>query len=136
MSTLYTLASENEIFYTPSFDGYEIFKEARNLNFVCYTHTGSTQQQKPGKWMMTLFWKMCGVNIHLDTNIGKRLTLLAKVLTALTGDGADVADMSSVAEDFETLKEKTPQTTTAGDDKRFLDGAIAQDLIDGVDENQ
>lgn len=84
---------------------------------------------------MTLFWKMCGVNIHLDTNIGKRLTLLAKVLTALTGDAADVADMSSVAEDFETLKGKTPTTNTTAGDQPFIDGAVAQDLIDGVDED-
>ena len=76
---------------------------------------------------------MCGVNIHLDTNIGKRLKLLAKALTALTGDTADVADMSSVAEDFETLKEKTASTTA---EQRFFDGVIAQDLIDGNDDHK
>jgi len=71
---------------------------------------------------MTLFWKMCGVDVHLDTNIGKRLSMLIKALTALTGE-SDVADISSVAEDFETLKEKTAR---AGD---AVDGAVAQDLL-------
>lgn len=76
---------------------------------------------------MSLFWKMCGVNVHLDTNIGKRLTLLTKALTALTGE-SDVADMSSVAEDFDVLREKTTSSTG-----HFGDGTIAQDLVDGGD---
>ena len=76
---------------------------------------------------MTLFWKMCGVDVHLDTNIGKRLSALIKALTTLTGE-SDVADISSVAEDFETLKEKTPGA--------LIDGAVAQDLIDGEGEKK
>ena len=79
---------------------------------------------------MTLFWKMCGVDIHLDTNIGKRLSMLIKSLTALTGE-SDVADISSVAEDFETLKEKTARVGDA------VDGAIAQDLlVEGGEEEK
>ena len=40
---------------------------------------------------------MCGLDIHVDSNIGKRLSSLTKALTTITGE-SDVADLSSVAE--------------------------------------
>ena len=46
---------------------------------------------------MNVLWKMRGLDMHFDTNIGKRLSALGKALTAFTGE-ADIADLSSVAD--------------------------------------
>ena len=40
---------------------------------------------------------MCGVDIHIDCNIGKQLRLLTNALTTIMGE-SDVGDLSSVAE--------------------------------------
>lgn len=52
---------------------------------------------KTGKWMMSIRWQMCGVEILFDTNIGKRLSVLGSTLTAFGGE-TDIANMDSVTE--------------------------------------
>lgn len=49
---------------------------------------------------MNVQWQMEGVDIHLDTNIGKQLSALFKTLTALTSvedevDGIDYSDVGA-----------------------------------------
>lgn len=41
---------------------------------------------------------MCGIDVHIDPNIGKRLNALGNTLTSLTGeeDIDDIADLNSV----------------------------------------
>lgn len=41
---------------------------------------------------------MCGIAVHMDPNIGKRLNALGNTLTSLTGeeDIDDIADLNSV----------------------------------------
>lgn len=41
---------------------------------------------------------MCGIDVHMDPNIGKRLNALGNTLTTLTGeeDIDDIADLNSV----------------------------------------
>lgn len=41
---------------------------------------------------------MCGIDVHMDPNIGKRLNALGNTLTTLTGeeDLDDIADLNSV----------------------------------------
>lgn len=41
---------------------------------------------------------MCGIDVHMDPNIGKRLNALGNTLTSLTGeeDIDDIADLNSV----------------------------------------
>ena len=46
---------------------------------------------------MSILWKMCGIDMHFDSNIGKWLSALSHSLTAFAGD-ADIADLSSVNE--------------------------------------
>lgn len=76
---------------------------------------------------MSLFWKMRdGVDIHIDTNIGKRLNLLTNALTALTGE-SDVADMLSVTGDFEELEKEVE--TDALKDK--TENMVFEDTVDG-----
>jgi len=41
------------------------------------------------KWILNVQWKMCGIDIHLDTNIGKRLSAMGNTLTMLAGDQFD-----------------------------------------------
>lgn len=45
-----------------------------------------------------MLWKMCGIDVHMDPNIGKRLNALGNTLTSLTGeeDIDDIADLNSV----------------------------------------
>ena len=57
---------------------------------------------KAGKMVMSLMWKMCGIDVHFDTEIGKRLKALGHTLTSVTGD-SDIANLESVAEDSEVV---------------------------------
>lgn len=41
------------------------------------------------KWILSIQWMMCGIDIHLDTNIGKRLSAMGSTLTMLAGDQFD-----------------------------------------------
>lgn len=38
------------------------------------------------KWLLNVQWQMEGVDIHLDTNVGKQLSALGHTLTMLTGE--------------------------------------------------
>ena len=38
------------------------------------------------KWILNIKWEMQGIDVHLDTNIGKRLSALGDTLTSLTGE--------------------------------------------------
>lgn len=42
---------------------------------------------------------MCGIDVHMDPNIGKRLNALGNTLTSMTGeeDVDDIADLNSVS---------------------------------------
>lgn len=41
------------------------------------------------KWILSIEWQMRGIDIHLDTNIGKRLSAVGSTLTMLTGEQFD-----------------------------------------------
>uniref|UniRef100_A0A671NB61 Bridge-like lipid transfer protein family member 1 C-terminal domain-containing protein n=1 Tax=Sinocyclocheilus anshuiensis TaxID=1608454 RepID=A0A671NB61_9TELE len=51
-----------------------------------------------GTWTLNVLWKMCGIDVHMDPNIGKRLNALGNTLTSLTGeeDNDDITDLNSV----------------------------------------
>lgn len=70
----------------------------RTLPIMCFIF--SVDVNKAGKMVMSLMWKMCGVDVHCDTEIGKRLKALGQTLTSVTG-GSDIANLESVAEDSE-----------------------------------
>ena len=75
------------------------------------------------KWMMNINWKMQGLDVHLDTNIGQRLSMLGSTLTSLARDQSDDAtDSQSEGVPKEEL-ETTPATrlTTFSEDlPRFV----------------
>ena len=52
------------------------------------------------KWILNVKWQMQGIDIHLDTNIGKRLSALGGTLNVLYGqEEDDVLDTSMEADD-------------------------------------
>ncbi|KAF8784884.1 Transmembrane protein KIAA1109 like protein [Argiope bruennichi] len=64
---------------------------------IC-SRTIAPQGLNNAKWILNVQWQMEGVDIHLDTNIGKQLSTLFKTLTAITGvedegDGMDYPDV-------------------------------------------
>uniref|UniRef100_A0A3Q4GX18 Bridge-like lipid transfer protein family member 1 n=1 Tax=Neolamprologus brichardi TaxID=32507 RepID=A0A3Q4GX18_NEOBR len=67
---------------------------------VCSRTTGqpSAESSSAGTWTLNVLWKMCGIAVHMDPNIGKRLNALGNTLTSLTGeeDIDDIADLNSV----------------------------------------
>lgn len=56
------------------------------------------ESNSAGTWTLNVLWKMCGIDVHMDPNIGKRLNALGNTLTTLTGeeDIDDIADLNSV----------------------------------------
>ncbi|KAL2098940.1 hypothetical protein ACEWY4_005420 [Coilia grayii] len=66
---------------------------------VCSKTTGqpAADSSSAGKWTLNVLWKMCGIDVHMDPNIGKRLNALGNTLTSLTGeeDTDDMADINS-----------------------------------------
>ncbi|KAM7376688.1 hypothetical protein PAMP_006401 [Pampus punctatissimus] len=56
------------------------------------------ESSSAGTWTLNVLWKMCGIDVHMDPNIGKRLNALGNTLTSLTGeeDVDDIADLNSV----------------------------------------
>ena len=64
-------------------------------------------KEENAKWLLNVKWKMTGVDVHVDTNIGKHLSSLGHTLTTLTGEeeeGTTTAeDGSSASDDFDDL---------------------------------
>ena len=46
----------------------------------------SVDPNSNAKWIVNVKWEMQGIDVQLDTNIGKRLSALGNNLTALTGE--------------------------------------------------
>ncbi|XP_034627354.1 transmembrane protein KIAA1109 homolog [Trachemys scripta elegans] len=67
---------------------------------VCSRTAGqaAAESNSAGTWTLNVLWKMCGIDVHMDPNIGKRLNALGNTLTTLTGeeDVDDIADLNSV----------------------------------------
>ncbi|XP_061600025.1 bridge-like lipid transfer protein family member 1 isoform X9 [Cololabis saira] len=67
---------------------------------VCSRTTGQSaaESSSAGTWTLNVLWKMCGIDVHMDPNIGKRLNALGNTLTSLTGeeDVDDITDLNSV----------------------------------------
>ncbi|XP_019647160.1 PREDICTED: uncharacterized protein KIAA1109-like [Branchiostoma belcheri] len=66
-----------------------------------------------GKWVLDILWKMCGLDIQLDTNIGKCLSALGNTLTAIAGEeeGMDDQDveLAEEAEQAEAGMDQLPR---------------------------
>ena len=61
-----------------------------------------TESSSAGTWTLNVLWKMCGIDVHMDPNIGKRLNALGNTLTSLTGeeDTEDAAERTSPMADL------------------------------------
>lgn len=59
-----------------------------NGNVKLYRYNKACFNSRPtenAKWLLNVQWQMEGVDIHLDTNVGKQLSALGHTLTMLTG---------------------------------------------------
>ncbi|XP_058888337.1 bridge-like lipid transfer protein family member 1 isoform X4 [Acipenser ruthenus] len=98
---------------------------------VCSRTTGqqSAESSSAGTWTLNVLWKMCGIDVHMDPNIGKRLNALGNTLTSLTGeeDVDDIADLNSINmadisdEDEPNTMSPTIHTNTEGPTVTGLD---------------
>ncbi|XP_060534290.1 bridge-like lipid transfer protein family member 1 [Cylas formicarius] len=52
---------------------------------VCSRTLAAKPPNENAKWLLNVQWQMEGVDIHLDTNVGKQLSALGHTLTMLTG---------------------------------------------------
>ncbi|XP_050315619.1 transmembrane protein KIAA1109 isoform X2 [Anthonomus grandis grandis] len=52
---------------------------------VCSRTIAAKGIKENAKWLLNVQWQMEGVDIHLDTNVGKQLSALGHTLTMLTG---------------------------------------------------
>lgn len=66
---------------------------------------------------MSFQWRMCGIELHCDTSIGKHLSSLGQTLTALAGE-PDVANIDSVTE----LQDRDPSMEHAEEGRDEVDG--------------
>lgn len=48
--------------------------------------SSNQSQSNNAKWILNILWQMKGIDIHLDTNIGKRLNMVWNTLTSLAGE--------------------------------------------------
>ncbi|KAJ6668797.1 hypothetical protein lerEdw1_012281 [Lerista edwardsae] len=93
---------------------------------VCSRTTGqaSAESNSAGTWTLNVLWKMCGIDVHMDPNIGKRLNALGNTLTTLTGeeDLDDIADLNSVniadLSDEDEVDTMSPTVSTENADYR------------------
>lgn len=62
--------------------------------------SGAAAGSTNAKWILNVLWQMRGIDIHLDTNIGKRLSAIGSTVTTLAGEqGLDaLSDEASPAE--------------------------------------
>lgn len=80
------------------------------LNMILFL---STDPLGNAKWILNVTWEMQGIDVHLDTNIGKQLSALGHTLTAITGDLEETQAYSSDGNDvvdFDDLDNEATDT--------------------------
>lgn len=78
---------------------------------VCSRTLNAPRPNEPhsnAKWILNVLWQMRGIDFHLDTNIGKRLSAIGSTLTTLTGDQFDDDDDTQVAHQVPSIKVELP----------------------------
>lgn len=79
---------------------------------VCSRTLNAHRPNEPhgnAKWILNVLWQMRGIDFHLDTNIGKRLSAIGSTLTTLTGDQFDDDDADAqVAHQVPSIKVELP----------------------------
>ena len=60
-------------------------KRVKNNGRKLPIHERLYLKEENANWLLNLKWQMTGVDVHVDTNIGKHITALGQTLTTLTG---------------------------------------------------
>ncbi|GFS00725.1 fragile site-associated protein, partial [Elysia marginata] len=81
---------------------------------------------KNAKWILNVQWEMKGIDVHLDTDIGKRFTLLGHTLTLLAGEGEEELLMG------EDMNATGLQGSLGRDGKDGIDGKDEEDEDDAL----
>ena len=61
-----------------------------------------TKASSNAKWILNIKWQMTGVDVKVDTDIGKHLSALGHTLTTLTGEEEEITEDSSISDDFDS----------------------------------
>ncbi|XP_076446239.1 bridge-like lipid transfer protein family member 1 isoform X6 [Babylonia areolata] len=81
------------------------------------------------KWILNVTWEMQGIDVHLDTNIGKQLSALGHTLTAIAGDLEETQAYSSDendAVDYDDLDNEATDTEQEFGSRRT---SLAEDIL-------
>ena len=65
-------------------------------------HEDKTKPNSNAKWILNIKWQMTGVDVKVDTEIGKHLSALGHTLTTLTGEEEEITEDSSISDDFDS----------------------------------
>ncbi|XP_017781272.1 PREDICTED: uncharacterized protein KIAA1109 isoform X3 [Nicrophorus vespilloides] len=76
---------------------------------VC-SRTIAAKQHENAKWFLNVQWQMEGVDIHLDTNVGKQLSALGHTLTMLTGAEDTPLNIDYDSDDNEPLDRSSQES--------------------------
>ncbi|XP_050415172.1 bridge-like lipid transfer protein family member 1 [Patella vulgata] len=101
---------------------------------VC-SRTDNKQASDPksnAKWILNVQWEMQGLDVHFDTDIGKRLSALGHTLTALAGETTEEDEYNVIDDDDqvdETDNEATDTETTLTSRRTSLVSDILPDIV-------
>ena len=102
--------------FNHTLDDWKPDKSDDNLINLCNVSDGSyevcSKTSKPrkdeetgsvvnAKWILNIQWQMTGVEVQVDTDIGKNLTALGHTLTLITGEEEEQSDESSVSDELD-----------------------------------
>ena len=71
---------------------------------VCSRTSAATERGANPSWILNVMWQMCGIDVHLDTNIGKRLSTLGNTLTSLAGEQSHDDENADTEGELQALK--------------------------------
>lgn len=97
---------------------------------VCSRTTSANQESINAKWILNVTWQMRGIDIHLDANIGKLLSILGSTLTTMTGEDEEEMPEQNTDDSEETESDLAFNDKTDGANKKI--SALPEGLPDFV----
>ncbi len=96
---------------------------------VCSRTQTNDADSNNAKWILNVQWQMRGIDVHLNTNIGKRLSALGNTLTSLTGEIEEEEEVDGL-EDTEETESELPTVKVEAPSKKL--SALPEGLPDLV----
>ncbi|CAH0548963.1 unnamed protein product [Brassicogethes aeneus] len=92
---------------------------------VCSRTIAAKQPNENAKWFLNVQWQMEGVDIHLDTNVGKQLSALGHTLTMITG-----AEDTGIPFDYDSDDNEPTDGTTRASQESILPAFMFDPKLD------